>query len=148
MSKLIDGQAAIDALCDNCDNMQAVCPHYPCKQYTAIEALPHAQPDIPTNTPNTPTNTPTDCISRQAVYDALITEPLKWDDSSVWESARCHQWMMDMDVIKALPSVMPDIIRCKDCFYGYCEVWLTGGGEAASYGYCGRTNLRVLPYDF
>jgi hypothetical protein len=43
---LISRQAAIDALCDNCDNAQAVCPHYPCKQYTAIDALPSAQPQI------------------------------------------------------------------------------------------------------
>lgn len=43
MSGLVVQQAAIDALCDNCDNVQAVCPHYPCKQYTAIEALPPAQ---------------------------------------------------------------------------------------------------------
>lgn len=49
-----------------------------------------------------------DTISRQVVYDALMAEPLKWDDSSVWESARCHQWMMDMDVIKALPSAQPE----------------------------------------
>lgn len=42
----------------------------------------------------------------------------------------------------------PKIVRCKDCLYGYCEVWLTGGGEATAYGYCGRTNLRVLPYDY
>ena len=42
----ISRQAAIDALCDNCDNAQAVCPHYPCKQYTAIDALPSAQPEI------------------------------------------------------------------------------------------------------
>lgn len=49
-----------------------------------------------------------DTISRQAAYDALMAEPLKWDDSSVWESARCHQWMMDMDVIKALPPVAPE----------------------------------------
>ena len=38
-------QDAIDALCDNCDNVQAVCPHYPCKQYTTIGALPPAQPE-------------------------------------------------------------------------------------------------------
>lgn len=50
--------------------------------------------------------------------------------------------------IEQLSSTQPEIIRCKDCFYGYCEVWLTGGGEATSHGYCGRTNLRVLPYDF
>ena len=40
MSNAINRRSAINALCDNCDNVQAVCPHYPCKQYTAIEALP------------------------------------------------------------------------------------------------------------
>ena len=35
---------AIDALCDNCNQVQAVCPHYPCKQYTSIERLPFAEP--------------------------------------------------------------------------------------------------------
>jgi hypothetical protein len=49
-----------------------------------------------------------DLIERQAAYDALMAEPPKLYDSSVWESARCHQWRMDMDAIKALPSAQPD----------------------------------------
>ena len=36
----ISRQAALNVLCDNCDTVQAVCPHYPCKRYTSIEALP------------------------------------------------------------------------------------------------------------
>ena len=36
-------QAAINALCDNCDHAQAGCAHYPCKQYVAVEKLPSAQ---------------------------------------------------------------------------------------------------------
>ena len=39
-------RAALDVLCDNCDNVQAVCAHYPCKQYIAVEKLPSAQPEI------------------------------------------------------------------------------------------------------
>ncbi len=42
---LVSRQAAIDTLCDNCDHVEAVCPHYPCKQYIAIENLPSAQPE-------------------------------------------------------------------------------------------------------
>lgn len=42
---LINRQDAIDALCDNCNNMQAVCAHYPCRQYIAVETLPSAQPE-------------------------------------------------------------------------------------------------------
>ena len=45
MDDLISRHEAIDALCDNCDNVQAVCAHYPCKQYKAIEVLPSAQPE-------------------------------------------------------------------------------------------------------
>lgn len=45
MSDLIDRQAAIEALCDNCDHTQAVCAHYPCKQYIAVRKLPSAQPE-------------------------------------------------------------------------------------------------------
>jgi len=46
MDDTISRQAAIDELCDNCDNVKAVCAHYPCKQYIAIEQLPPAQPDL------------------------------------------------------------------------------------------------------
>lgn len=45
MDDLISRQTAIDELCDNCDHVEAVCPHYPCKQYIAIENLPSAQPE-------------------------------------------------------------------------------------------------------
>ena len=47
-------------------------------------------------------------------------------------------------------STQPEIVRCKDCIYAHSEVWLTGGGksEGYAYGYCGKTNLKILPYDF
>ncbi len=38
----ISRQAALNTLCDNCDTVQAVCPHFPCKRYTSVEALPSA----------------------------------------------------------------------------------------------------------
>lgn len=37
--------SVIDVLCDNCDNMQAVCAHYPCKQYLALEKQLSAHPE-------------------------------------------------------------------------------------------------------
>lgn len=43
---LISRKMAIDVLCDNCDNPQAVCAHYPCKQYIAIEKLPPLRPTL------------------------------------------------------------------------------------------------------
>lgn len=45
MRELIYKRAAIDAMCDNCDTVDAVCPHYPCARYEAVLELPSAQPD-------------------------------------------------------------------------------------------------------
>ena len=45
-SDCISRQEVIDALCDNCDHVEAVCPHFPCKQYIAIRNLPLIQPEI------------------------------------------------------------------------------------------------------
>ena len=45
MNDSISRAAAIKALCDNCNNVQAVCAHYPCKQYIAVEKLPSAEPE-------------------------------------------------------------------------------------------------------
>lgn len=34
---MITRSLVLDVLCDNCDNTQSVCAHYPCKQYIALE---------------------------------------------------------------------------------------------------------------
>ena len=51
MSNLIDRQAAIDALCSECQGRCIPCKYYPCSEVKAINALPYAQPEpswIPT----------------------------------------------------------------------------------------------------
>ena len=35
----VQSQTEIDELCDNCDNVKAVCAHYPCQQYIDIEII-------------------------------------------------------------------------------------------------------------
>jgi len=54
----------------------------------------------------------------------------------------------DVTRLLSLPPAQPEIIYCKDCACGHCEVWLCGDGSTDVYGYCGRTNFRVLPYDY
>ncbi len=88
----------------------------------------------------------TDTISRQEAIDilnqyALSLNPDK-DSKELWKVKSIKSF------IEQLPSAQPDVIRCRECVCGYGEVWLTGGGEATVYGYCGRTNLQVLPYDY
>ena len=48
MSDLIERQAAIDAICDNCNTVQASCPHYPCGRYVAVKKIPPTQPETAT----------------------------------------------------------------------------------------------------
>lgn len=46
MSDLISRSAAIDAMCDACETVQARCAHYPCKRYFAVQGIPFAQPEL------------------------------------------------------------------------------------------------------
>lgn len=70
---LISRQAAIDALCDNCNTPQAKCAMYPCDQFNGIEKLPSAQPE---KAQLSEEGTTSDCISRQAAIDALDKDPM------------------------------------------------------------------------
>lgn len=64
-------------------------------------------------------DTTSDCVSRQAAIDAIggnepVGDPSKMDDDDVvkmWERIRI------INIINKLPSVQPEIIRCKDCKY-------------------------------
>lgn len=103
MDDLISRQAARDALCDNCDNVQAVCAHYPCKQYIAVEKLPSAQPIMHDASDDA------DYISRETMIDAI--------DSTTWyhqnrnkdivegASVKSAAWFKAEDVYKAIENV-------------------------------------------
>lgn len=41
----ISRREALDAMCDNCDSVQAICAHFPCTRYRAVEELKPAQPE-------------------------------------------------------------------------------------------------------
>lgn len=57
-----------------------------------------------------------DLISRQAAIDAL-EEPREILDSWTDEYAvgERMQWEKDVKALNSLPSVQPEIVRCKDC---------------------------------
>ena len=99
-------------------------------------------------------NLATDTISRQAAIEALAKQmPHSYtpDGSHPADEGIFMAQEIYADCIKTLeilPSAEPEIIRCKDCVCGHCEVWLSGNGSGVAYGYCGRTNFRVLPHDF
>ncbi len=42
----ISRKSAINAMCDACDTVTAACPHFPCKRFLAIEALPSIEAEL------------------------------------------------------------------------------------------------------
>lgn len=58
-----------------------------------------------------------DLIDRQAAISALGEEPEVWMDDDDYTLGQRNQWRYDVAALKAVPSVQPEIIRCKDCKY-------------------------------
>ena len=81
-------------------------------------------------------------MSRSINLDAAVDVVAKWFENMGLNGDIC------LDGLRSLPSAQPEIIYCKECVCGHCEVWLCGNGSTDVYGYCGRTNFRVLPYDY
>lgn len=148
---LIDRQAAIDALRETFKRI----PTTAIRAMDVIKHLPSAQPDLQP----TCNQLATDCISRQAAIDSLnevddgasistaITvveempsaqpEPITINSDyeltqEEYEKRRKDIKDMANAPIMLLPSVQPEIIRCKDCKHSYDDI----GGTFCSYGTC------------
>ena len=98
MDDVISRQEAVDALCDEyCDGRQD-CKHYPkCENLKAIQNLPSAHPEVRTQMSSA------DCISRQAVYDAL--DNIKIPMNASWYPYY-HQ---ALNAVSKLPPAQPDL---------------------------------------
>ena len=100
MSDLIDRAAAIDIVRSECrcgEQMDLI---------RELKALPSAQPE--THDKRTETHA-CDLISRQAALDCFHD----WIDRR--GDVHTSDEMPEYNAIEALPSVQPEIIRCKDC---------------------------------
>ena len=89
--------------------------------------LPSAQPD---SKETSSTHKALDTISRQAAIDAILAVTGNSSVRELYEHVQEHG-LSDMwsggvnaaiDIIIAVPSAQPEIIRCKDCiFHGLCR---------------------------
>lgn len=46
MRGTVNRQAALNAICDNCNTVRASCSAYPCTRYVALEKLPLEEPTL------------------------------------------------------------------------------------------------------
>lgn len=61
-----------------------------------------------------------DLISRQELRRAMYHEAMEKDsDEQKWDSGCWIRYKMFERVIDSMPSVQPEIIRCKDCYLRY-----------------------------
>ena len=98
----------------------------------AVLELPSAEPE--TDLQPTCNEVATDCVSRQAVFDALEGEitVTGWKNAvAVKEYAN-----LALDRIKRLPAVQHEIIRCRDC------VWSMTGDFSEKF-FCSLTGALV-----
>lgn len=80
MKELIYKRAAIDAMCDNCETVNADCAHYPCSRYVAVENLPPAQQWIPCSERPPKVREWVLCQCRAGIMDVLrLTEDGDWN---------------------------------------------------------------------
>ena len=59
----------------------------------------------------------TDCISKQQAIDALNSRKT----AEQCEAGKTRNWTVDIcvDMIKQLPPIQPEIVRCEECKYHY-----------------------------
>ena len=143
MSDLIDRQAAIDALADYIHNVDKVMGtgHLTaddCKDAAAsvFEELPSVQTEVEKDT-NVPIN---DCISKQAAIYAAERE------SQVDGAYGYMDTKSIVDMLNDLPSVQPEIMRCKDCKFFVSDMeWCEADDEhpASPDAFCSWAERRT-----
>ena len=63
----------------------------------------------------------TDCISRQTAIDAIEAEKIKHGD---YLTSSYVGYEMAEKVVKQLPPIQPEIVRCKDCKHWIPYDWM------------------------
>lgn len=84
-----------------------------------------------------------DLISRKAAIDAICTEGTRLERNGTVAMVEIKQWCVD--ILEALPSAQPEIIRCKDCkhyMYPHGCGHIDGMTTAQEDGYCSYAERR------
>lgn len=83
-----------------------------------------------------------DLIDRQAAISALGEESEVWVDDDDYTLGQRNQWRYDVAALKAVPSVQPEIIYCKDCLHNRnCEIQYHA--QAGDMFFCGAGERRT-----
>lgn len=134
MADLISRQAAIEASCTCHGGVH--CNHYPCKDVQAIMDLPSAQPELCE-----------DAVSRQRLLSDLKELVAAWKKHPVM-AEQIKGVETAIGYVESIPSVKPEIIRCRDCKWQKDQsgstAWLPCRALVTPPDfYCGRAERRT-----
>lgn len=96
----ISRQAAVDAICGECQANCIPCEYFPCGEIKAIQALPPSQPNLQP----TCNNLATDAISRQAAIDTSLEFFVEFLGGAFEENLQKKL----IERINTLPSAQPE----------------------------------------
>lgn len=105
----ISRQAAIDAICGECQGNCIPCKSFPCGEIKAVQALPSAQP---TQIDTSNTLKALDCVERLAAIDALMDEFKRIPTMAIRAKY----------VIEQLPPAQPDSCEFYDTESHFCAL--------------------------
>lgn len=97
-------------------NIQKIATHK--SDFSDLDELPSAQPEIIKRTAETEQNIPNgELISRKAAIEALGEEPIVWDDDADYELGQRSQWKADKLAIESVPPEREAKLNewCTDC---------------------------------
>ena len=124
MDDYISRQAALDALCDNCETFHAMRPHYPCKIYTTIEKLPQVEGEV--------VNKMIGLISKQDTLNAVSEYALTHTD-------------LDADKLNGLVKVIMKL-PSADVQPRKTAEWIYGEKNGADGWYCSKCGFHIPWY--
>jgi len=75
-----------------------------------------------------------DTISRQAAIDAICEDGTQLERQGQYSITMAERKQRDADILDALPSAQPEIIRCKDCKHWRQQT--NYQGALLSFGFC------------
>jgi hypothetical protein len=109
----ISRQAAIDALCSECQGRCIPCENYPCGEVEAINALPSAHSEIEERKEESAQNVPKeDLISRKAAidycYQLINVEHQQGSDEMNYGQERVNQTEAILHHLEFMPSAQPE----------------------------------------
>ena len=85
-----------------------------------------------------------DLISRKQAIEAMGEEPYVWSEDDEYLMGQRSMWVTAVTILRALPPVEPEIIKCKECKHSWFSGTATIRGKSYEIYKCNYWDDRVV----